>query len=89
MAGTNHNFEKFVLEAHEYVNKLALDVGHPEEKERALIVWRAVMHTVRDRIQISESFHVMSQLPTILEGSIRRIGNTMKSPRKISKKWRR
>lgn len=68
MANSNLSFDKFVQEAHEYINQLAADLGHPDEKERVLIAWRAVMHTIRDRIQISESFHLMSQLPTILKG---------------------
>lgn len=68
MANTNLSFDKFVQQAYEYINQLAADLGHPDEKERALIIWRAVMHTIRDRVHISESFHLMSQLPTILKG---------------------
>ena len=65
---TNLKFEKFANEAHEYVNRLAEDLGHPEEKERVLMIWRAVMHTVRDRIHLGESFQVMAPLPMIFKG---------------------
>lgn len=64
----NLSFEKFANEAHEYVNRLAEDLGHPEEKERVLMVWRAVMHTVRDRIHMGESLQVMDPLPMIFKG---------------------
>lgn len=68
MANTNLSFDKFKQEAYEYFNELAAELGHPDERERVLIIWRAVMHTIRDRIQIAESFHLMAQLPTILKG---------------------
>ncbi len=47
---------------------MANDLGHPEEKQRVMIIWRAVMHTIRDRIQISESLDLISPLPMILKG---------------------
>lgn len=65
---TKLSFEKFAQEAHEYVNQLATDLGHPEEKERVLMIWRAVMHTIRDRIHFGESFQLMDPLPMILKG---------------------
>lgn len=65
---TNLSFEKFAQEAHEYVNELAQDLGHPEEKERVLIIWRSVMHSLRDRIHLGESFQLMDPLPMILKG---------------------
>ena len=65
---TNLSFEKFANDAHEYVNYLATELGHPEEKERVLIIWRAVMHTIRDRIHLGESFELMDPLPMILKG---------------------
>jgi uncharacterized protein (DUF2267 family) len=49
---TNLSFDKFAQEAHEYINELARELEHPEEKERVLIIWRAVMHTIRDRIHL-------------------------------------
>ncbi|EJF08583.1 MULTISPECIES: DUF2267 domain-containing protein [Pontibacter] len=60
-------FEKFAQEGNEYINQLAADLGHPEEKGQTYILLRAVLHTIRDRIAISESFHVLSQLPMFLK----------------------
>ena len=61
------NFNKYAQEANEFMNKLADSLGHPQETARAGIVLRAVMHTLRDRITISESFDVMAQLPMFLK----------------------
>ncbi len=68
MAQSNLNFEKFAQEAHEYVNDLAQELEHPQEKDRVLQIWRAVMHTVRDRIHFGESMQIMHPLPIILKG---------------------
>lgn len=62
------NLEKHYQEAHKYINHLAEQLGHPEEKQRALIIWKAVMHTIRGRIQISESLDLISQFPLFLKG---------------------
>ncbi len=65
---SNLSFDKFAQEAYEYVNYLATELGHLEEKERVLKIWRAVMHTIRDRIHLGESFQVIAPLPMILKG---------------------
>ncbi|MFD2512303.1 DUF2267 domain-containing protein [Pontibacter locisalis] len=62
------NFNKFAQEANEYLNELAADLGHPEDQGQTYILLRAVLHTLRDRIHISESLHIMSQLPLFLKG---------------------
>lgn len=61
-------FEKFIHEAHEYFNHLASELGHPNEQKRVVIIWRAVMHTIRDRIHMSEALDLASPLPMILKG---------------------
>ncbi|MCM4158950.1 DUF2267 domain-containing protein [Antarcticibacterium flavum] len=68
MSQSHLNFESFAQDAHTYVNELADDLGHPEEKSRVLKIWRAVMHTVRDRIHLGESFQIMDPLPMIFKG---------------------
>jgi uncharacterized protein (DUF2267 family) len=68
MSQSNLNFESFAQDAHHYVNELAQELGHPEEKSRVLKIWRAVMHTVRDRIHLGESFQLMDPLPMIFKG---------------------
>ena len=65
---SNLSFDKFSKEAYDYVNELARDLGHPEEKDRVLMIWRAVMHTIRDRIHLGESMQIMDPLPMIFKG---------------------
>jgi uncharacterized protein (DUF2267 family) len=63
-----HVFDTFHHEANEYLNTLCERLGHPDEHRRVLNVWRAVVHTIRDRITPQEAFHMMSQLPTLMKG---------------------
>ena len=68
MTATNINFDKYLHDAHTYIKRLAESLGVPEQEGRAFIAWRAVMHTIRDRIHIGESMDFMSQFPMILKG---------------------
>lgn len=61
------NLDKQAQEANTFINKLAADLGHPNEVERTGIILRAILHTLRDRITISESFDLMAQLPMFLK----------------------
>ncbi len=61
------NFQKYAQEGQSFINDLAKELGHPEEVARTGIVLRAVLHTLRERITISESFHLLSQLPMFLK----------------------
>ena len=42
----NPNFEKHVQTANEYLKDLAIDLGHPEEKSRVFIIWRAAFYGI-------------------------------------------
>ncbi|WP_236979527.1 DUF2267 domain-containing protein [Membranihabitans maritimus] len=68
MAGEDLNFEKLTQVSEIYMDELSKELGHPEEKKRVFKIWRAVMHTIRDRIHIGESFDLISPLPIILKG---------------------
>lgn len=61
------NFEKYAQEGSHFVNNLAKDLGHPEEKARTGIVLRSVLHAIRERLTVSESLHILSQLPMFLK----------------------
>jgi uncharacterized protein (DUF2267 family) len=60
--------EKFAEEAHRFYNKVAKECGTPQDVKHASRVTRAVLHTLRDRISIEESMHVIANLPMILKG---------------------
>lgn len=64
----NHNFDKYAHEAHKYFNELAEVYGHPDEQVRASMIWRAVMHVLRDRMHPGEVLDLISPLPLILKG---------------------
>lgn len=61
------DFDRYAQEGNEFMNKLAADLGHPTEVGRTGMILRAVLHTLRDRISIAESFDFMSQLPVSLK----------------------
>jgi len=61
------NFDKYAQEGNEFINNLATKLGHPQEIARTGIILRAVMHTLRDRLTISESLHLLAQLPMFLK----------------------
>src|SRR5690625_7509766 len=62
------NFERYVHDANKYFKDLAQEIKPAEDINRVFIVWRAVMHTLRDRIHMGESLDLLSQLPIILKG---------------------
>lgn len=62
------NFERYVHDANKYFKDLTQEIKPAEDINRVFIVWRAVMHTLRDRIHMGESLDLLSQLPMILKG---------------------
>lgn len=68
MKTTQSNFDNFAQDAQKYTNEIAEALGHPDENKRALILWRAVLHTVRDRIHIGEALDLIGPLPMIYKG---------------------
>lgn len=61
------NFNKFAQEGNEYLSDLTTELGHPSESGRVGIILRAVLHTLRDRLTIPESFQLLAQLPMSLK----------------------
>jgi len=62
------HFERFVHDANKYFKDLTDQIGPADHINRVFIIWRAVMHTLRDRIHMGESLDLVSQLPMILKG---------------------
>jgi len=61
------DFEKYAQEGNEIINHLANELGHPQETPKTSIILRAVLHTLRDRLTVSESINLMAQLPMMLK----------------------
>lgn len=61
------NINKFAQEGFTFVHELSNQLGHPGEDEATSRLLRAVLHTLRDRITMSESLDVLAQLPMFLK----------------------
>jgi uncharacterized protein (DUF2267 family) len=61
------NFDKFAQEGNAFMNNLCDKLGHPEDRSTGSIVLRSVLHCLRDRITIPQSFHLIAQLPMFLK----------------------
>ena len=61
------HFEKYAQEGKQFLRHLAQKLGHEEEIQRTGIILRAVVHTLRDRLTVSEGMHLMAQLPMFLK----------------------
>lgn len=61
-------FDKYAQEGNEFLHHLATELGHPEELDKTMIILKATLHALRDRITIAESFDLMSQLPLVIKG---------------------
>lgn len=61
------NFEEYANEGKAFVRELAANLGHADDEQTTARVLRAVLHTFRDRITISESLDVLAQLPMFLK----------------------
>jgi uncharacterized protein (DUF2267 family) len=60
-------FIQFAKEAEQFVNHLAQDLGSSQDHDKARRILKAVLHTLRDRITIQESFQLMAQLPMLIK----------------------
>ena len=63
----NKHVEHYVEQANHFLNKVAAEAGYAGDQELALGITRAVFHELRDRIQVEESMHLVSQLPMLLK----------------------
>jgi uncharacterized protein (DUF2267 family) len=62
------NFEKYAAHAHAFVRDVAEELGMPGDLDGAGRILKAVMHALRSRLSVAESFHLLAQLPIVLKG---------------------
>jgi uncharacterized protein (DUF2267 family) len=60
------DFEKYAAKGNEMINKLSVDLELP--RDNAGRVMRSVLHALRNRLTIEESFQLLAQLPLVLKG---------------------
>jgi len=61
------HFEKYTQEANTFINRLAEDLNHPNDTNQTKVILRSVLHSLRDRITVSESVNLIAQLPFYLK----------------------
>lgn len=61
------NFEKHAMKGNEFVHRLAIRLGDEKDRDRAARVLRSVLHALRNRLSIEESFQLMAQLPMAIK----------------------
>lgn len=59
------DFDKYAAKGNEVVNMLAEDLQVPKEKAGRIL--QAVLHALRNRLSMEESFQLMAQLPMALK----------------------
>jgi uncharacterized protein (DUF2267 family) len=62
------NINKYTEEANRFFKDVARELGNANDIPHAMRVTTSVLHTLRERISLEESFHVISQLPMIIKG---------------------
>lgn len=56
------NFESYAKGGHEFVKRVAAELN-TKDTDRAGRITRCVLHALRNRITVEESFHLIAQLP--------------------------
>lgn len=69
MAAKPLDFNLFAQEANRFFKELGENLNHPKDEDHGQVVraLRAVLHVLRDHITISQSLHLLSQLPMFLK----------------------
>ncbi|MGB3780248.1 MAG: DUF2267 domain-containing protein [Tunicatimonas sp.] len=63
-----HYFDKHAQEGNTFLGQLAREIGEPDDARKAERILKAVLHTLRDRLTLEESFQLMAQFPLFLKG---------------------
>ncbi len=61
------NFEKYAAKGNEFLNRVAMRLGNPDNKEQAGRMLRCVLRALRNRITTEESLQLMAQLPMAIK----------------------
>lgn len=77
------NFDKFANDGKAFLNRLAADLGYPENPGKAGRVLKAVFHALRDRISPEESLQLIAQLPMFLKAAYVEGWHSFKAPPRI------
>lgn len=59
-------FDATVQKTHEWLKALMEELGWQEDRQRAYLALRAVLHALRDRLLLREALHLGAQLPMLI-----------------------
>lgn len=60
-------YQLYIEKAQIIIKEVAEELGFPEDQQLAERLLRAVLHALRSRLTIQESFQMMAQLPMLLK----------------------
>ncbi len=60
-------FENYAIKGNQILNEIAQELGFPEDRNLAGRMLRSVLHVLRERLTLEESFQLMAQLPMPLK----------------------
>lgn len=61
------DFDKFAKKGNQFLNEIAKELGHANDKAKAGRKLRAILHSIRDQITVEESIQLIAQLPMFLK----------------------
>jgi uncharacterized protein (DUF2267 family) len=61
------HFDKFLAEHNEFIYFLSRELNEPNDEDRVVRTLKAVLYTLRERLTVQQSFHVLAQLPMFLK----------------------
>ena len=76
-------FDKAVHKAHVWLNEIAERMGDGTTKQQAYAALRAVLHALRDRLNVNEAAQLAAQLPLLVRGVYYEGWDPAKTPLKI------
>jgi uncharacterized protein (DUF2267 family) len=61
-------FDTTLQKTHVWLNDVMRELGWEEERSRAYLALRTVLHALRDRLTVEEATHLGAQLPMLIRG---------------------
>ena len=77
------DFEKYAQKGNMLLDELGMTLGFPEDRKLSGRLLRAVLHALRSKMTIDESFQLLAQLPMALKGVYIEGWKIHQAPKKI------